>query len=148
MWIRIRYQIWAFFTKVWYTSRGQTGKIRILNVFWAQSTQFFNYKKINLYGINPHTNVIYMQNLRFLNWTVWRTACGQTWKNGFWHVFCAQSAQFLKYEKITLYGINPHTNVTYMQSLGFLHWRVCRKACGQSWNSDFGRFFGRKAPNF
>jgi len=126
-------------------------KKRILAFFCARSAQFLNYEKIARYSINPHTIVTSMQNLRFLHWTVRRTACEQTWKNGFlacflrakhpifklrknhflqhqptskcdlhakfevstlnglaysvrtnrkngfWHVFCAQSAQFLKW---------------------------------------------------
>ena len=71
-------------------------------------------------------------------------------KNGFWHVFCARSAQFLNYEKISLYGINPHTNVTNMQNLRFLHRTVWRTAWGKTGKSNFGIFWGAKrdAPIF
>ena len=107
-------------------------------------------KKITLYGLNLHTNVTYVQNLRFVHWMIWRTACGQTWKNGFWHFFCARSAQFLNYKKkISLHGINPNTNVTYMQNLRFLHWTVWRTACGQTWKNGFWHVFLRaKRPIF
>ena len=118
--------------RVWHTACGQQKKNGFWHVFWAQSAQFLNYKKITLQGINPHRNVFYMQNLRFLHWTVWRTACGQTWKNWFWHVFWAQSAQFWYYKKITLDGINPHTNVTNMQNLRFLHWTIWYTAYGRT----------------
>ena len=40
-------------------------KKRILTCFFArEAPNFFNYVKITLYGINPHTNVTYMQNLK------------------------------------------------------------------------------------
>ena len=86
----------------------------------AQSVQFLN-KKININDINHR----YKSNLhskfevskpKGVAYSV-RTAG----KNEFWHVFWAQSAQFLNYKKVTLYGINLHTNVTYVQNLRFLH---------------------------
>ena len=117
-------------------------------IFLRAKRPIFKLRNITLNGINPQTNLTYMQNLRFLHWMVWPTACRQTWKNGFWHVFCARSAHFLNYKKITHYGINPHTNMTYMQNLRFLHWTVWRTACGQTWKTDFSMFFARETPNF
>ena len=69
-------------------------KKRILACFLRAKRLIFKLRKITLYSINPDTNVTYMQNLRFLHWTVWRIACGQTWKNGIWHFFVRQAPNF------------------------------------------------------
>ena len=132
---------------VWRTACGQTWKNGIWH-FLRAKRPIFKLRNITLNGINPQTNVTYMQNLRFLHWMVWRTACRQTWKNGLLACFCARSAQFLNYKKISLYGINPHTNVTYMQNLRFLHWTVWRTACRQTGVNAFWHVFWVRSAHF
>ena len=125
-------KIWDFYTERFGAQRADKHEKTEFGIFLRAKRPIFKLRNITLNGINPQTNVTYMQNLRFLHWMVWRTACGQTWKNGFLACFCARSAQFLNYEKITFYGINLHTNLTYMQNLRFLHWTVWRTACGRT----------------
>ena len=56
--------------------------------FWGAKLPIFKLqKRISHNSSNPHTNVIYMTNFRFLHRAVWRTACEQTGKYGFLKVF-------------------------------------------------------------
>ena len=63
-------------------------------------------------------------------------------------IFLRAKRPIFKLRNITLNGINPQTNVTYMQIWDFYtEWFGLQRADKHE-KTDFGKFFARQAPNY